>query len=76
MEEISAGDAKYLETFDHFAWPLCATLSREGITWIAPDIPEPVLGAAITNYLDLAADETLLAIVAKACEQVPTQSSP
>src|SRR5947208_2070552 len=74
MEEISIGDAGDVTTFDTVAWPLCTTLSQQGTTWLSPAIPQPALTEALTNYLDLAADEVLLAIVANSAATVATQS--
>src|SRR4051812_6337045 len=68
MEEISTGDAGNVIPFDRFEWPLCATLGREGTSWLAPDIPQSVLVAVLTSYLDLAEDEVLLAITSSAAK--------
>ncbi|SIO41859.1 rhomboid protease GluP [Singulisphaera sp. GP187] len=70
MEEILPGRGDDVLTFDHIAWIFCALMGQQGHGWVAPQIPQPVLASALTNYLSLADDETLLAIVGKG----PTQS--
>jgi rhomboid protease GluP len=74
MEEISSVDAEDVVPFDGFAWPLCAQFSGLGAGWLAPQIPEPILVAALSTYLDLAKDETLLAIVGRRVERAPAES--
>ncbi|AGA24877.1 putative membrane protein [Singulisphaera acidiphila DSM 18658] len=74
MEEILPGPADDVLTFDHVAWVYCAILGQQGHGWVAPRIPQPVLVAAVSSYLSLADDETLLAIVGKGLNNVPTQS--
>lgn len=71
MEEITAGAAAQTESFDYFVWPLCESLASVDGCWVAPRIPQSVLIAALATYLDLADDETLLAVV-----DGGTQSSP
>jgi rhomboid protease GluP len=63
MEEITPGDVADVVSFDSFAWPLCAVFDEVGGGWLAPQIPQPILVAAVTTYLDLAEDEILLAIL-------------
>lgn len=62
MEEITAGEAAGLASFDSFAWPLCADFRDLATCFLAPRIPPSILVSAFTTFLDLADDEVLLAI--------------
>jgi rhomboid protease GluP len=63
MEQIPDNEAPGGINFDIFIWPLCTQLALSGPVWIAPNLPPVLLTGALRTYLDLATDETLLAII-------------
>lgn len=62
MEEITAGEAAGIPSFDNFAWPLCADFRDLGTCFLAPRLPQSVVLSAFSTFLELASDEVLLAI--------------